>query len=72
MSRVHHPYTVWEDFRGGMYAPSSRPADAGPARAGPWKEAMTQQGGHHSVFAFEQAITATSHGTRFAAANGLG
>ena len=33
MSRVHHPYTVWEDFRAGMYAPSSRPdEDAAASR----------------------------------------
>jgi len=25
--QIHHPYTVWEDFRAGMYAPSSRPAE---------------------------------------------
>lgn len=25
VTRIHHPYTVWEDFRAGMYAPSSNP-----------------------------------------------
>lgn len=27
MKRIHHPYTVWEDFRSGMYAPSSSPVE---------------------------------------------
>ncbi len=33
MTRVYHPYTVWEDFRAGMYVYSSNPAkDAEEAR----------------------------------------